>query len=79
MKKKRVAVAKEVKGGKAVPMSGLHGWRCQNGCAAKKRFVSVVRDTSGGKEADKSNRAVGFTVMRSLKVLRTLLSEEKTQ
>jgi hypothetical protein len=46
---------------------GLGGWSCEN-CGAGHRSVTVVRDESGGKEADSASREVPVSKGRHLKI-----------
>ena len=76
-KKPCIAVREKPKDKKPAPLSGLGGWRCEKGCHATKRFASVVRDLSGGKEVDKSRRETPWSVSRPLLVIRKLNKEDK--
>jgi hypothetical protein len=66
-----VAPGDKNKKGATIRYNGLHGWICEN-CGTAKRFVSVTRDLSGGKEGDKGNREVSIKVSRPLQVKVTL-------
>lgn len=46
--------------------TGLGTWHCT--CGADVRYVTVIRDLSGGKEADRASRSTPVTVKRHVAI-----------